>query len=693
MSNTLRSSTLRLAVATLAIALAACSDDDPVAVVPELTTITVTSPATSLSFGEKATATAAAVDQNGQPFTLSTVTWSTTTANVATVNQSGEISGVGAGTTQIIASSDGRAGSVSVSVVAPPGLIVNEVESNGGTPGDWVELYNPTAAAISLSGWVLKDNDDTHTWTIPAGTSIAAGAYLVLEEAQFVYGLGAADAVRLFNPFSYLVTSYEWTAHAATTYGRCPNLTGSLTTTTSATKAAANDCSVAIKINEIESNGGTPGDWVELYNAGGSLVDLTGYVFKDNDDTRTFAIAAGATIAPGGYYVLEEAQFNFGLGQPDAARLYLPGGTTIVDSHTWTTHAATTLVRCPNATGAFVESVTSTKGAVNACPGTGPTAVAWPGADDVATVDGLNVFQTNLSGLTYEGASGGNPAVLWAVRNGPGTLYRLIFSGGIWTPDPANNWVAGKALKYLDGTGNTDAEGVTFTTGSAAGIYVSTERNNDASTISRNSILRFDPSAAGATLTATNDWNITADLPTVGANLGIETIQWIPDTFLTVRGFLDEATGAAYSPATYPNHGTGIFFVGVEGNGNVYAYALNHTNNTFTRVATIVTGYAGIMALEFDAELNNFWAVCDDGCGGLLGTLEIDQGATSPTPGKFRMTRLFNRPPSMPNLNNEGFAVTPQSECVNGRKPVFWSDDAETGGHSIRRASIACTPF
>ena len=45
---------------------------------------------------------------------------------------------------------------------------------------------------------------------------------------------------------------------------------------------------------------------------------------------------------------------------------------------------------------------------------------------------------------------------------------------------------------------------------------------------------------------------------------------------------------------------------------------------------------------------------------------------------------------TLPNINNEGFAFTPNSECVAGRKPVFWADDSETGGHSIRRATIQC---
>jgi hypothetical protein len=283
--------------------------------------------------------------------------------------------------------------------------------------------------------------------------------------------------------------------------------------------------------------------------------------------------------------------------------------------------------------------------------------------------------------------------VLWAVRNGPGTLYRLIFNGTIWTPDAANGWSAGKALRYTDGTGNTDSEGVTFTTGSSAGMYVATERNNDASTVSRNSVLRFDPSGTATSITATNDWNLTADLPVVGANLGLEGITWIPDTYLVAQGFFDETAGHTYVPAEYADHGSGLFFVGLEGNGNVYVYALNHATNGFKRLATFSSGFTAVMDLAFDKELGYLWAVCDDGCGGKSSILEIDGKAGSATRGRFVVTRQFERPSSMPNINNEGFTMTPQAECVNNRKPVFWADDNETAGHSIRRASIPCTKF
>ncbi len=531
-----------------------------------LTTITVSSPLSSIAIGATTTATASGFDQNGASIATGAITWSTASTSIATVSTAGVVTGVSAGTTQVIATSGGKSGQKTITVVAPVLVKVNEVESNGGTPGDWIELYNPGTTAADLSGFIVRDNDDTHTTILPAGTSIAAGGYLVIEEAQLGYGLGAAEQARLFSPQGVIVDMYEWTAHAAITYGRCPN-----------------------------------------------------------------------------------------------------------------------------GTGAFAPTTVSTKGASNVCTPVTPGIGAWPGSDDVATVDGAGVFGDNMSGLTYEAAANGQPNVLWAVKNGPGTLYRLIFSGGIWTPDPANNWSAGKALRYTDNTGNPDTEGVTFAQGgSTAGIYVATERNNDASTISRNSILRFDPNQAGAVITATNDWNITADLPTVGPNLGIESITWVPDSYLVGKSFFDSTANHTYVPAEYPNHGSGLFFVGVEGNGNIYVYALNHSNNTFKRITSFSSGFNGVMGLEFDSESGYLWATCDDTCNNRYSVLEINTTAGAATLGRFLAPRQFDHPGTLPNINNEGFAFATNAECVNNRKPVFWADDSGTGGHSIRKATIAC---
>ncbi len=138
----------------------------------------------------------------------------------------------------------------------------------------------------------------------------------------------------------------------------------------------------------------------------------------------------------------------------------------------------------------------------------------------------------------------------------------------------------------------------------------------------------------------------------------------MPDAFLVAQGFFDEVAGHPYNPAEYANHGSGLFLVGLEANGMIYAYALNHVTNGFSRVATISSGFAAVMDLHFDRELNSLWAICDDTCNGQSATLEVDTTVGSPTKGRFQITHVFARPASMPNLNNEGFAISTQSTCA-----------------------------
>jgi hypothetical protein len=445
-----------------------------------------------------------------------------------------------------------------------------------------------------------------------------------------------------------------------------------------------------VRINELESSGGSPGDWLELYNADGVAADLSGWVVSDNDDTHVYALPAGTVLAPGAFYVVEEAALDFGLGGADSARLFDSTGS-LVDSYSWTAHAGTTYGRCPDGTGDFGTQTAVTKGAANACGPVEPPTLPWPAsARGVETVDVTNTWTSNLSGLTYQPATATAPAVLWAGVNGPGTLFRLLDDGVNWVPDTSNDWGAGKALRYPNGAGNPDTEGVTKTAWDSPFVYASIERNNDQSTVSRLGILRFDTSAAGPTLTATHEWNLTADLPVVGANLGLEAITWVPDEFLVASSFYDENAAGAYDPSAYPDHAGGLFFVGVEGTGFIYAYALDHTSSSFARVASIESGHPGVMGLEFDREVGYLWATCDDSCGNLASVLTPDATPGSPSAGRFIVRRTYQPPTTLPNANNEGFALAPDSECSSGQKNVFWSDDNDTGGNSLRRGSFPC---
>ncbi len=313
----------------------------------------------------------------------------------------------------------------------------------------------------------------------------------------------------------------------------------------------------------------------------------------------------------------------------------------------------------------------------------------WPGGTTVSFADGVNVFGDNLSGLAYQPSGSAAPGVLWAVRNSTPSLFRLLWDGTKWTKDTTNGWTNGKRLRYPDGMGNPDAEGVTLATGDPNGVYVATESNTSVPSTSRPAVLRFNVTGTATSLNATDDFNLTADLPGLGFNAGPEAITWVPDDFLVSKGFFDEATAAAYNPATYPNHGRGLFFVGVEEDGRVLAYALDRTTDTFTRVATIASGLPKVMALEYEPESTHLWAVCDNLCDGQHNTLDIAQ--SGPNDGKFVVTNTYDRPGGMADLNNEGFAITPQAECVGGLKPVIWAEDGATDSHSLRQGTLDCT--
>ena len=78
-------------------------------------------------------------------------------------------------------------------------------------------------------------------------------------------------------------------------------------------------------------------------------------------------------------------------------------------------------------------------------------------------------------------------------------------------------------------------------------------------------------------------------------------MEWVPDD-LPGRVRL-RRPGDGLSPTTrrtYPDHGTGLFFVGLEANGIVYVYALDQTSSNFTRVATFASGFATFGALHWD---------------------------------------------------------------------------------------------
>ncbi|WP_342372482.1 lamin tail domain-containing protein [Propioniciclava soli] len=589
-----------------------------------------------------------------------------------------------------------------VEQVGPHNLVLNEVDSG---PLDGVEFFNTGTQPLDIGGYVLTDNapnDATHRYAFPSGTLVPARGYLVVDGGTFTFGLGGADSVHLFAPGetafdpASALQSFSWTAHpaiggdeAVAGFSRCPNVTGEEWVVTYTTSGGFNDCPGGIVINEVESDGDST-DWVEVVNSSDAPIDLSGWTVMDDDPFghagQTAPLPSGTVLGAGEYFVFDQGtHFSFGLGANDVASVRDADGTVVAES-AWAAHAAVSIGRCPGTTGPMVDQIASTKGLSNACDGVIPedpepetpiNTITWPGSPDVTVLDTTATFLADSSGLDVEQTEDGS--VLWGVDNDAGTIFKShVAADGSFTL--ARGWEDGRNVRFQTDTGpeGPDAEGITVS--GDGSLYVAVERDNNAKGVNLNKVLKVDPDAAGATIVASQEWDLTADLPAVSANTGLEAVEWVADADLA--GVLwDDALGKPYEPADHPGHGDGLFFVALEANGHVYGYALN-ADGTFARVSETVPYLGGVMALDWDTDLGVLWAVCDNGCNGLA--TQITFNGTD-APGLVHV----ERPASMPNLNNEGFATATADLCTDGVRPAWWFADGEQPG-ALRTGTLPC---
>jgi hypothetical protein len=137
---------------------------------------------------------------------------------------------------------------------APSGdVVLNEVAADG-SPEDWVELKNVGTTDVDLESWTFTDDDPTHVYTFPAGTTIGAGEYLTVDRSggggggpapdEFDFGFSNdGDEAHLFDATGAEVDSTSWAVPVVdpATWARLPDGNGAFSLSAEGTKGAANE--------------------------------------------------------------------------------------------------------------------------------------------------------------------------------------------------------------------------------------------------------------------------------------------------------------------------------------------------------------------------------------------------------------------------------------------------------------------
>lgn len=164
-------------------------------------------------------------------------------------------------------------------------IIVNEIMYNASETnesGDWIELYNPTEAIIDISGWILKDDDDSHTFEFQNGTEMTPNSYLVISAdltafnsqyesitpllGELGFNLsGNSDQIRLYDDTGLLVDSLQYDDEDPW-------------------DSNADGTGYSLELIESESDNSLPENWTAAIKLGGTPGSINSILPVSNED-------------------------------------------------------------------------------------------------------------------------------------------------------------------------------------------------------------------------------------------------------------------------------------------------------------------------------------------------------------------------------------------------------------------------
>jgi hypothetical protein len=264
---------------------------------------------------------------------------------------------------------------------------------------------------------------------------------------------------------------------------------------------------------------------------------------------------------------------------------------------------------------------------------------------------GTNDFYSDMSGAFW------NPVTrrLWVCRNGPGGTNSKFWA-------IREDGSGGFEIDYKNGnrgewTNFGDLEDITQADLSENVVYLIIEGEDR--------VKEYDVSTYG-TAVLRNNWATNINLPAYDGSRGAEGIAFVPDSYLSAAGFVDQSG----TPYVSHNGMGGLMFIAHQNGGRLYAFDLNRSNGTFTFVGAYLTGYGESCALTFDRSQGLLYIFH----GADHNTTEVVRMSSSVVGSERKISQVvMYASPGGGNL--EGIALVPDDDCVSSHRKFFMTID------------------
>jgi len=196
-------------------------------------------------------------------------------------------------------------------------VVINEFLAHSESPAvpHYIELYNHSAQPVDISGCTLSDDPLINKFVIPPGTMLPAAGFIAFDQNQLGFVLNGGGGAIFFKTADLSRTldsvTYEPQADGVS-FGRHPDGGPDLYPLAARTPGAANSGILVrdIVINEIMHSpisGNNNDEYLELYNKGTNVVNLTNWKFTAGPK---FTFPTNTLLAPDGYLVVAKNTLN-----------------------------------------------------------------------------------------------------------------------------------------------------------------------------------------------------------------------------------------------------------------------------------------------------------------------------------------------------------------------------------------------